>query len=159
MPVGLLATVLKQREKQRRAAGGGAGSSLGFAPLRQDELPRALPAPEPPSAAVLAAFERYYAGERPLAASPPEKKRRRDEGGAERRRERDGRRARRSRSPEPRDGSARAYDRPLAAAQAEMGVREDGRCGHIRASTPHRPPSTAAAPPSVRLRALSAFLG
>lgn len=152
MPVGLLATVLKQREKQRRAAGGGAGSSLGFAPLRQDELPRALPAPEPPSAAVLAAFERYYAGERPLAASPPEKKRRRDEGGAERRRERDGRRARRSRSPEPRDGSARAYDRPLAAAQAEMGVREDGsaigdrgqRHGGLGAAPP---PGQAAADP------------
>lgn len=117
MPVGLLATTLKKVRPR---------PALSLQPLMPEELPQSLPALEAPPASVLAALERYYAGEKPAKKArekPPPRKRSRS----------------RSRSPERRGGPghrdfdldaandrARGYDRPLAAAQAEAGVREDG---------------------------------
>ena len=47
MPVGVLATILKQRERGRSTD---AKRPLAFTPLRPDEIPRALPSREPPQA-------------------------------------------------------------------------------------------------------------
>ena len=139
MPVGLLATLLNERVQS-------GGRPLSAAPLRPNELPPCLPAIVPPLPRVLAAVERYYGGEMPLArAKPPpppsDRPRRRER--RSRSRSRSPRRAPASHSAglgdnrnDVRGGgggglggcsSAGEYERPLAAAQAEMGVREDGR--------------------------------
>jgi len=126
-PVGFLATILRERNAKM---GPGGRRPTNFKPLEDGDLPRALPSRVAPQPQVLAAVERYYAGEKP---QPPKRERERERE-SERERERDRRERsppRRRRADEGGPGGASLgghdpYDRPLASAHAEMGVREDG---------------------------------
>ena len=57
VPVGLLATVLKRRERGE--------ASAAYSPLQARDLPTALPPREIPEPRVAASVQRFYAGERP----------------------------------------------------------------------------------------------